>query len=61
MVTLAELHDHIFLLYFFIPIYVYSLVFVLHIITLSMEWPDLHFTAGFILYNCVCDKSNLES
>ncbi len=31
----------------------YSLVLVLHVIALSIErtWPDLHFTADYILYN----------
>ncbi len=37
-------------------IYVYSLVFVFHIIALSMERTDIHFTTGYILYNCVCDE-----
>ncbi len=34
--------------------YVHSLLVVLYI----RPWsgPDLHFTAGYILYNCVCDK-----
>ncbi len=43
---------------FFFHTYIYVYSFVLHIIALFMErcGPDLHLTAGYILYNCVCDK-----
>ncbi len=30
-------------------------------LSIERTWPDLHFTAEYILYNWVCDELNLES